>query len=244
MASDRLVRALAVTVELTNTEVTREGAAVMVEDLSRYPEAAVLAALTRCRREVRGRLSIADVISRIDDGRPSADEAWAMMPRDEDDTVVWTAEMRDAYTTCKPLLDEGDTTAARYAFRTAYQRHVDRAREAAVPAAWAVSLGHNHARRELAIRSAVESGRLRAEDAARLLPAPEATSEGRALISSALDAVANPSRRDDVLGALRRMLRAKIYADRDARLRRMPIINEPDPQPPEAPTNGPDHAES
>ena len=58
---------------------------------------AVLKALTRCRREVKGMLTIQDVVSRIDDGRLGVEEAWAMMPFSESQSVVWTEEMAQAF---------------------------------------------------------------------------------------------------------------------------------------------------
>ena len=81
--SSKLNEAIAVTAELTGTVLSKVAAQVMAEDLARYPEAQVMGALTRCRRELKGRLTIADVISRLDDGRPGVEEAWAMLPKDE-----------------------------------------------------------------------------------------------------------------------------------------------------------------
>jgi hypothetical protein len=69
-ASSRLSEAVAVTLELTGTTLSEVAARMMADDLARYPEQQVMGALTRCRRELKGRLTIADVISRLDDGRP------------------------------------------------------------------------------------------------------------------------------------------------------------------------------
>lgn len=169
-ATKAVLQAVAVTAELTGTEMSPAAAKVMAEDLARYPEAWVLGALTRCRRELRGRLTLAEIINRIDDGRPGPDEAWAMLPRTEDQTAVWTEEMRNAYGAAAPLIAEDDMQAARFAFRESYAVLVQRARSEAKPAVWTVTLGHDPHARESVIVDAVQKGRLTADYAMRLLP--------------------------------------------------------------------------
>ena len=119
----KLTEALAVTAELTGTRLSEAAAEVMARDLERYPIEQVLGALTACRRELRGRLTIADVISRLDDGRPGVEEAWAMIPKSERDTCVWTEEMAAAFGIAAPLM-ESDEVAARMAFKEAYVKRM------------------------------------------------------------------------------------------------------------------------
>lgn len=166
-----VLKAIAVTAELTGTDISESSAKVFAMDLAEHPKAAVMAALTRCRRELRGRLTLADVLSRIAemDGRPSSDEAWAMCPLDEAATVVWTDEMAQAWGIALPILD-ADKVAARMAFKRAYEKAVDEARQENRPVVWRASLGHDKAGREPVIRQAVELGRLSVERAAQLLP--------------------------------------------------------------------------
>lgn len=166
-----ILKAVAVTAELTGTEITEAAAKVFAMDLAEHPKAAVMQALTRCRRELKGRLALADVLSRIAemDGRPSADEAWAMMPMDEAATVVWTDEMARAWGVALPMIDS-DKVAARMAFKAAYQKAVDEARQGNVAPKWRPSLGHDKDGREHAIRQAVTLGRLTAQRATELLP--------------------------------------------------------------------------
>ena len=64
--SEPILEAIAVTAELTGTQFTKAGARVFAQDLAAYPEPLVLAALRRCRREVKGKLSLQDVIGRLD----------------------------------------------------------------------------------------------------------------------------------------------------------------------------------
>lgn len=169
MATEILLKAIAVTAELTATQLSAPAARVMAEDLARYPEAQVLKALTRCRREVRSRLTIADVVSRLDDGRPGAEEAWAMLPKAESETAVWTDEMSRAFGVCLHLIEQ-DQIAARMAFREAYGKYVQEARDNGAAVKWTVSLGHDAGGREAPLLQAVELGRLSIAHARALIP--------------------------------------------------------------------------
>lgn len=164
-----LVEALGVTAELTGTELSVPAIKVMAGDLARFPLPQVLAALTRCRRELKGRLTIADVVSRLDDGRPGPEEAWALMPKGEGQTVVWTAEMAQAFGICAPLLDR-DEVAARMVFKESYSRLLSDARNIGTPAKWTPSLGHDPSGREGVLLEAVKMGRLPRESLRVLLP--------------------------------------------------------------------------
>lgn len=186
MASTELIQAVAVTAELCGRTFTEAAARMFVQDLSLYSEAAVLGALSRCRREVRGVLTVQDVVSRLDDGRPGIDEAWAMLPFDEASSAVWTDEMSEAFGVALPLLREGDRTAARFAFREAYAKAVGAARDAARPVSWWASLGHDVQGRGVVLKDAVDKGRLSLEQAQVLHPMlPGATK----VTAIALDAV-------------------------------------------------------
>lgn len=175
MASSALLEAVAVTAELCGRIFSAPAAKVFVADLAAYPEHQVMCALRRCRREVKGVLAVQDVVSRLDDGRLGAEEAWAMLPKNEADSVVWTAEMAEALRTAQPLLDDGDRVGARMAFKQAYDRLVAQARDAGRPADWQVSLGHDPRSRDAALREAVERGRIPfdyAQVVSPKLPAP------------------------------------------------------------------------
>lgn len=170
MPSKALLQAIAVTAELTNTELSAAAARVLADDLARYPEAQVLGALVRCRKELKGRMSPADIITRLADGRPGAEEAWAMIPRDEMGSVVWTEEMREAYGVAAPLIAENEPITARMAFLERYRALVQAARDAGVPVRWTASLGYDTRGRERVLLEAVEQGKLPREHAMMLLP--------------------------------------------------------------------------
>jgi hypothetical protein len=166
--SKELLKAIAVTAELTGTEISADAARMFAEDLSQFPEEQVLKALSRCRRELKTRMSLADVLSRIDDGRPGAEEAWSMIPKDESGSVVWTDEMAQAYGVAYRLMD--DHVQARMAFIETYRDRCAKARDASIPVKWMPSLGHDPMGRESVLMEAVEKGRLTAQHVAGLLP--------------------------------------------------------------------------
>ena len=170
MATEELVKAVMATAQVMGTELSRDSARMFVSDLSEYPEPLVFDALSACRREVKGKLTLADVVTRIDDGRPGANEAWAMIPRSEAETVVWSEEMALAMKAAQPLLTVGDQVAARMAFIEAYQREVTQARREKRPVKWTPSLGHDAWGREHVLKEAVAMGRLTQERATALLP--------------------------------------------------------------------------
>lgn len=173
MPTEQLIQAVAVTAELCGRVFTPAAASVFVADLGGYPEEQILGALRRCRREVRGVLTVQDVLSRIADGRPGADEAWAMIPQDEAGSVVWTDEMAQAWGTARFLLRENDRVGARMAFKEAYQKLVADARDQRRPVHWTPSLGHDKAGREAVIVEAVKAGRLTYEHGRELVPEVE-----------------------------------------------------------------------
>lgn len=176
MSSVELIKAIAVTAELCGRTFSPEAAAVFVADLAPYPEHQVFKALVRCRKEVRGVLTLQDVISRLDDGRPGAEEAWAMLPKSESQTAVWTTEMSQAFGVALPLIDAGEVVAARMAFKETYLRLVGEGRDAGRPVNWEATLGHDPRGRESVLLQAVQLGRLPLEHARALCPALPAPS--------------------------------------------------------------------
>jgi hypothetical protein len=162
-----LVQALAVTAEITGSNLSDAAASVMARDLMGYPHAQILAALSRCRRELRTRLTLAEVLARIDDGRPGPQEAWAAIPQDEAGSVVWSDEMAQAWGKTRHAENKA---AQKAAFCEVYARLVSDARANGKAPNWTPSLGHDSRTREAAITEAVTLGRLTAEHAMDLLP--------------------------------------------------------------------------
>jgi len=181
--SENLLKAIAVTAELTDTDLSETAARVMAEDLASYPENQVLQALVKCRRELKGKLRISEVVARIDDGRPGAEEAWAMIPKREEDSVVWTREMAESFGISLPLIEQGDHVAARMAFIETYKAKCAESRNNCVPVKWEPSLGFDKNGREHVLIDAVEKGRLTKEHVVGLLPYHKQTEFSEKLLS-------------------------------------------------------------
>lgn len=182
MPTSAVIEAIAVTAELCGRTFTPAAAAVFAGDLDGFEERAVLSALSRCRKEVKGLLTVQDVISRIDDGRPGVEEAWAMLPTDEDKTVVWTDEMAHAWGIARPLIQAGDKVGARMAFKESYTAAVAKARDERRKPKWTASLGDDKYGREPILREAVEKGRLSAPHVRAILPYHEISTGMQALL--------------------------------------------------------------
>ena len=183
--SKELLKAIAVTAELTSTQLSAIAQAAMAEELLACNEAAVVVALQRCRREVRpGGFTLGAVLERIDDGRPGADEAWAIAldAQDEACTVVWCSEIQQAFAIARSVLSAGDKIGARMAFRNAYERLVRDARIQRQPAQWSPSLGWDQGQRHAVLTRAVETGMLTSQMIAGLLPSPSSTGPIAALL--------------------------------------------------------------
>jgi hypothetical protein len=107
----------------------------------------------------------ADVIRQIQgaakrDGRPAADEAFAMLPKSERDSAVWTQEMATAWFAGACDLYATDRVGARMAFRESYERACEAARQRGEPVTWTLSLGQDPHGRAESIRKGIEQGRL------------------------------------------------------------------------------------
>lgn len=166
---------LGAAMEIYSTKLTPAAITIWAAALSRYP-------LNEAQNAIRVHLSSpgsgkfapkpADLIGIIqsNDGRPSADEAWSMIPRNESVSAVLTQDMLTAMASAQPLLDEGDQVAARMAFKDTYNRLVDEGRRFGKPVDWQVSLGDDRFGREAGLAEAVRLKRLTLNHARSLLP--------------------------------------------------------------------------
>lgn len=185
--TENLLKSIAVTAELTDTDLSEFAARIMAKDLSGFPENQVLKALEKCRKELKGKLRISDVIDRIDDGRPGHEESWAMIPKSESASIVWTREMAESFGIALPLIEAGDHVAARMAFIETYKSKCAEARNNGTPLKWEPSLGHDRNGREHVLMDAVERGRLTQNHALSLLPYHEQTAFGNKLLNCKTD---------------------------------------------------------
>lgn len=169
MSEREIGQAIVATAEMLGHTLSDPAVRMFVKILEDYPDDLVQNALLKCATELKGRrLTPAEVIDRIDDGRPGAQQAWALVPRDEETTVVWTGEMRTAHAAASQL--QGDEIAARMAFIEVYNKEVTKARSERRPIKWVASLGTDQHQKETALREAVEQGKMTLERARHFLP--------------------------------------------------------------------------
>lgn len=210
-----VTRAIAITAEITGASLTAAAIAVMTKDLlDAHGEESVLRALARCRRELSRPLTSGAVFERLaeDDGRPGADEAWALAlsAADDAETVVWNQEIQQALAAARPILDAGDKVGARMAFRDAYERIVRENRESRLVPEWSVSLGWDKARRKEAVEMAGRKGLLSSSQVAALLPAPSG-----GIVEAAL--FGNKHVDDEVAGRWIKKIRGDLRAAKERR---------------------------
>jgi hypothetical protein len=160
---DQLLVSLFATAEAMGQTLTKAAALLMVQDLAGYTEPALVAALQACRQH-GGRFSVDAILKRVlaADGRPEANEAWAIALRsfDEAESVLMTPEIQQAAVAAAPIFHARDKVGARMAFLAAYERLVTAARAEARPVSWSLSLGHDPQGRETAIREGARLGQL------------------------------------------------------------------------------------
>lgn len=161
---------VAATAALSGSKLSATAIGMLAQDLEDFPREQVLAALRRCRREGVKRLTVSEVIGRIDDGRPAPDEAWTMLPKDDDGSVVWCEEMAAALVLAQGLLDAGDLLAARVVFKEGYARLADEARAAGVAPVWTLRRGGNPDGLERALLTGIAHGRVSSRFALALCP--------------------------------------------------------------------------
>ncbi|WP_447875170.1 hypothetical protein [Serratia fonticola] len=169
---EQLVKLLVATAEVLGHEMKPNAAMLMVEDLVPYSLPALQISLKKCRAELSGKLTQKAIIERLEGSkRVTANEAWAIaLPaQDETNTVVWTAEIAQAWNIAQPIMQEGDKVGARMAFISAYERLMQ---ADTVTTKWLVSEGWDTELRTRAVENAVSSGLLPAPQASKYLPAP------------------------------------------------------------------------
>ena len=178
-----IARGLAITAEVCGSQLSEGAIAVMIEELATYESEDVSEALRRVMREHTGRLSLAVIIERIDEGKGlGVDAAWELAVRariwDQGITLV-IPKARSLQSWPPALWNVGDKVAARLAFKAAYPKYLADLGDEVF-----VSLGWDAEGRRTAIEEAARNGVITQAHAAKLLPDPEITDpKSRAMIA-------------------------------------------------------------
>lgn len=158
--------------ECHDTEISESRAAMIESDLRNYSLEEVNEAWKKYRSVPANNKmpTAAQLKSLIPDGHPSAQESFAMLPRDENSSVIWSDEMRFAYAACEQLIKEGNLTAAFFAYKDEYERLVQESRSHRNKPKWSQSFGDNKSGREAALVVAVEKKRISLDHACKIYP--------------------------------------------------------------------------
>lgn len=186
----KIAQALAVCAELTNTQLSPAAMNVMVDDLLVYPLPDVMTALQRCRRELSSRFTLAEILARLPNQLPQADEAWALVFeawQNEAVTVVLPeiAQLAAGSSRAFVMLDQKDKTAARMAFKTAYEKMRGEVLASGEKPKWTISAGSDSVNRECVLLQAVKDGKLSREEVGYYLP--NTAIETRLLLTANVD---------------------------------------------------------
>lgn len=176
MSAEKIMQAIAVTAELTGTQLSDNAMAVMAEDLLAYPLDKVLIAFERCRRELKGKLTLAAILERIDDGWQSAEEAFnALVSGWENDSIsiLTTHTAMQAAQSATALFNAGDKYRAGMAFKTAYERMVSEKKAKGIQPDWYVSAGVDKEQLAHVVKEATMNGHITQDYALTLLPASQ-----------------------------------------------------------------------
>ncbi|PIT41847.1 hypothetical protein BHC43_00290 [Snodgrassella alvi] len=176
MSAEKIMQAIAVTAELTGTQLSDNAMAVMAEDLLAYPLDKVLIAFERCRRELKGKLTLAAILERIDDGWQSAEEAFnALVSGWENDSIsiLTTHTAMQAAQSATALFNAGDKYRAGMAFKTAYERMVSEKKAKGMQPDWFVSAGVDKEQLAHVVKEATMKGLITQDYALTLLPASQ-----------------------------------------------------------------------
>lgn len=175
MSLEKLLTDLSGTAELMGKNLSPVALAMLASDLKNHSYEIISQALQNVRNSQKP-FTLGLIISEIEllkpNGRIGAEEAWAIYPHDEATSAVITDEMAEAMQVAQELLNEGDSIGARMAFKEAYNRIISTNKSNGIQPKWFASLGHDKTGRDMAIKQAVEKGRISQDYATSLLPAP------------------------------------------------------------------------
>lgn len=181
-----LVKELMATAEALGQTISDNTAGLMAADLEAFPQHQLRMALSRTRKECTGRLTLKLILDQLDaaQGRLGSDEAWALALRaqDERDTVVWTDEVAAAWAVAAPMAAGRDQVGARMAFKDAYNRITQAARDTLKRPEPQIAVGWDNAQRIAVVTEAHNDGRIPLALALRVVHENEVALAGKTLV--------------------------------------------------------------
>ncbi len=155
---------LVATAEATGQTISENTVTLMAADLASFPQSQLRMALSRTRKECTGKLTLKLILDQLDvaQGRLAGNEAWALAlrAREERDTVVWTDEVAQAWAVAAPMASGRDLVGARMAFKDAYERITQNARDTFKRPEPQIAVGWDNAQRIAVVTEAHNDGRI------------------------------------------------------------------------------------
>ena len=164
--NEQLIEAVVKTGTLMALRMTTEQTAAFVEALSKYPLEDALKALHAVAM-TEDRLTMAKLNKHLQaqDGRPSVDQAWYLMPKDEYVSAVVTPEMSQSWAACSAQYYGGDKKNAEIAFKREYKSLLEAARTSGMPCDWTFSPGFDIQNRNLVAMESALNKHISVDDA-------------------------------------------------------------------------------
>lgn len=169
--------------EQGGTQVTPDFARLLKIAFAQVDSNTLMQATVEAMKTAKGRLTIAEIQKHVDllasrtpDKHPSAEEAWALIPKNENDTVHVTNEMRDAMHRggVNDFLERSDFIGAERAFKKLYDENVAKSRATGRSPIWHIELGHDPSLRVMGLERAISKGVINSTEAIGHDPANEA----------------------------------------------------------------------
>lgn len=177
MATKQELREVVVMLRAEYTDMTPlEGARLELwwNALQGYPDGSLMASAVRHLKTNHFQPKLADIVAgcaaQLDGQWVGPDEAWSLMPKSESDSALLTDEMAQAMAAAAPLLESGDKTAARMAFKDAYTRMVEKAKIEGRAPRFFPSFGTDEAGRVSMLTNAVARKQITVDAAVDMLP--------------------------------------------------------------------------
>lgn len=183
MKQNEVAKMLAVMARLMpgGERIDETSADFLMLTLEEYQSGQVLAALKRCFKELKFFPTISEIVERIDDGRPGAEEAWSMAPKGDSDAAYLNNEIILAWSAAAELLKHGnEMVAARMVFKEIYDKTVKENRAKGIKPKWWLSRACGRGSdliNEAVLRDAIEKKRISVPNAIALLPSFTPSSE-------------------------------------------------------------------
>jgi len=166
----KLMETLEYMCELYDKKMTKRALQGLISDISIYDEENLLESLRKCRSTLNHFPTISEIKDRIPGQHPGPNEAWAKMPIHEDDSVVWTKQMKEAFFIALPLIENRDLVAARVTFLEKYKKLLSEAMDKNELPEWELSLGFDKSKRAPAVKEALKLKLIDESKASELLP--------------------------------------------------------------------------